>query len=227
MGKIFDIVLKIFKWPAAVYLILSVPALVKSFDYFDFFTFKFYALSSGILFYGVTILALGYDSCRNMQVISHELTHTVFAYLTFHDAGRIRLNPDGSGGSMMVKGGGNWLITLAPYFFPLLAFIYMLFMPTLLNISDKNWLVYAVFGYFVAYYWATVLDQVHPRQTDIIREGYIFSAIVIVAANLYTTGIMLAFNSKLWSGTEIYLKLVHKLNMQNWHKLLDMLSNQF
>ena len=117
------------------------------------------------------------------------------------------------------------MITLSPYFFPLFAFLYMLLMPALLNISGESWLVYAVFGYFIAYYWATVLDQVHPRQTDIMREGYIFSTIIIVAANLYTTGIILAFNSKLWNGIGIYLKLVHKLNVQYWHKVLDILLN--
>ena len=76
-------------------------------------------------------------------------------------------------------------------------------------------MVYAVYGYLIAYYWATVLEQVHPKQTDIIKEGYIFSMIFIVGANLYTTGMMLAFNSKLWAGIDVYLRLVMKLSIEN------------
>ena len=162
-----------------------------------------------------------------MQIISHELTHTFFAYLTFHDAGRIRLNPDGSGGSMVLKGQGNWLITLAPYFFPLFAFFYMIFMPWLLDISDNHWIVYGIFGYFIAYYWAAVLDQTHPKQTDIIKEGYWFSIIFIIGANLYMTGIMLAFTSKSWLGVKTYLQLITRLNLDNAQKICELIAQNF
>lgn len=227
MARYIDLILKTLKWPVALYLLLSIPALLHAFDYFNFKTYNFYALGAGIGFYVLTILFAGYNNCKTMQIISHELTHTFFAYLTFHDAGRIRLNPDGSGGSMILKGSGNWLITLAPYFFPLFAFSYMLLMPWLLQISNNHWLVYGIFGYFIAYYWATVLDQTHPKQTDIIKEGYCFSIIFIVGANLYTTGIMLAFNSKLWEGVDTYLRLVTKLNIENAEKLWTLIVQNF
>ena len=224
MARIIDLILKILKWPVAVFLLLSIPALLQSYDYFNFRNIKFYAMGAGVLFYVLTILMAGYNNCHTMQVVSHELTHIFFAHLTFHNAGRVRINPDGSGGSMIVKGGGNWLISLAPYFFPLFAFLYMLVMPTLLKISNESWMVYAVYGYFIAYYWATVLEQVHPKQTDIIKEGYIFSIIFIVGANLYTTGMMLAFNSKLWAGIDVYLRLVMKLNIETMRYFASLIS---
>lgn len=227
MARYIDYIFKIIKWPVALYLLLSIPALLRSFDYFNFASRNFYALAGGIGFYVLTILMAGYNNCKTMQIISHELTHTLFAYLTFHDAGRIRLNPDGSGGSMRFQGAGNWLITLSPYFFPLFAFFYMLIMPWLLRISGEHWLVYGIFGYLIAYYWATVLDQTHPKQTDIIKEGYWFSIILIIGANLYTTGIMLAFNSKLWEGVDIYLRLVTKLNIDNFNKLCELITQNF
>ena len=227
MARYIDLLLLCIKWPMAVFLLFSIPALIRSFDYFNFMTPTFYALGMGIVFYALTLIFAGYNNCHTMQIISHELTHTFFAYLTFHNAGRIRLNPDGSGGSMTLKGRGNWLITLAPYFFPLLAFFYMLLMPFLLKITAETWLVYGVFGYFIAYYWATLAEQVHPKQTDIEREGYIFSIIVIIAANLYTTGIMLAFASKLWQGVAIYLSLVMKLNMEYADKLIELIIQNF
>ena len=224
MVKSIDFILQLFKWPTALFLMLSIPALIKSFEYFDFMNIKFYAFAAGCGFYLFTIIAVGYNICHSMQVISHELTHTLFAFLTFHDAGRIRMNPDGSGGSMVVKGKGNWLITLSPYFFPLFSFLYMLIMPTALKMLNNNWLIYAVFGYLFVYYAATVLEQVHPKQTDIIKEGYLFSSMVIAGANLYVTGIILAFNSKLWEGVKIYILLIQKLNLElaeHWIKLIS------
>lgn len=216
--KIIDLLFKVVKWPVALFLLISVPALLQSYNYFEFNNIEFYAFAGGAVFYLATMIFAGYNISRTMQIISHELTHTLFAYLTFHDAGRIRVNPDDSGGEMIVKGGGNWLITLAPYFFPLFSFLYMLLMPGLVIASQNHFLVHAIFGYFFGYYWGTVLSQVHPQQTDIIKEGYLFSTIFIVGANLYVTGIILAFNSKQWDGVKEYLSLVWKLDIHYWLK---------
>ncbi|MGN0912197.1 MAG: hypothetical protein ACI4OE_02725, partial [Alphaproteobacteria bacterium] len=149
------------------------------------------------------------------------------AYLTLHIAGRIRLNPDGSGGSMQLNGHGNWLISLAPYFFPLFAFIYMLLMPSLLSVSGGNWLIYAILGYFLAYHWLVVLTQVHPQQTDLSQEGFIFSGIVIVGANLFSNGIILAFASKSWDGVFTFLQLVNKLNLEYAQKIYGLIADNF
>lgn len=215
MSKIIDFVINICKWPVALLLLTYVPALIMSFSYFNFNTIKFYAFGGGILFYGVMIVFSGYNICKSMQVISHELTHTFFAYLTLHNAGRIRLNPDGSGGSMSIHGKGNWIISLSPYFFPLFAVCYMLLMPEILKMFDNHWMVYCVFGFFVAYYWGTVISQVHPGQTDIIREGYVFSAIIIIGGNLLLTGILFSYTNKAWSGIEQYFRVVQRLHLQN------------
>lgn len=213
MSKVLDWVINALRWLAAMYLLLSVPALLEAYSYFNFFTLKFYALGVGILFFAFTLIAAGYNMRRSMQIIAHELTHSLFAFLTFHKVGRIRLNPDGSGGSMQLKGHGNWLITLAPYFFPLFAFFYMLVMPVLAEVFQSHLLLYAILGYFLAYYWSTVLSQVHVNQPDIIAEGYGFSAMVIVGANLYVTGMILAFCSQFWHGIGIFLALVNRLNL--------------
>lgn len=225
--KLVDLAFKLIKWPVALFLLISIPALLQSYNHFDFSTIKFYSFVGGAVLYLATMLFAGYNVSRTMQIISHELTHTLFAYLTFHDAGRIRINPDDSGGEMVVKGGGNWLITLAPYFFPLFSFLYMLLMPGLIIASGGHFLVHGIFGYFFGYYWGTVLSQVHPQQTDIIKEGYLFSTIFIIGANLYTTGIILAFNSKLWDGAKEYLRIVWKLDIHYWLKAAKLILQNF
>ena len=150
--KSIDFVFKLIKWPVALFLLVSIPALFQSYNYFELNTIKVWAFAGGAVFYLATMILAGQNISRTMQIISHELTHLMFAYLTFHDAGRVRVNPDDSGGEMSVKGGGNWLITLAPYFFPLFSFLYMLLMPGLVIISGGHFMVYAIFGYFFFYH---------------------------------------------------------------------------
>jgi len=224
MSKFVDFIINLCKWPVAIALLVYLPAFIQSYQYFNFHNIKFYAMAGGALFYLVTIFVAGYDTCASMQIISHELTHTVFAYLTFHNAGRIRVNPDGSGGSVAIRGSGNWIITLAPYFFPLFAAIYMLILPGILIMASGHWLVYSVLGYFVAYYWATVLSQVHAEQTDIIKEGYIFSGIIIVCLNIPVTGILFAFTNKSWAGVEQYLQIIQKLTVKNIEWVSDLIE---
>jgi hypothetical protein len=170
---------------------------------------------------------MGSQVRHQIQIIAHELTHTLFAILTLHFVKKIRLNPDGSGGSMQLSGHGNWLIVLAPYFFPLFAALYMLIMPFLLRVSDNHWLVYAVFGYFTAYYWETVLSQVHAEQSDIIRCGYVFSGIIIVCFNLFVTGSIFAFVRHSWQGLELYWQLIYKLAVEHYEWVQNLFSQYF
>jgi len=227
IAKILDVVINMMRWPCAIFILLSLPALLKSYGYFNFMTVKFYSLFAGAVFFLFTVLSGGYNMRKSMQIIAHELTHTVFALLTLHNVGRLRLNPDGSGGSMQHEGRGNWIITLTPYFFPLFAFLYMLVMPPLLQVCGKSWVLYAILGYFLAYYWEIVLSQTHREQTDIIKEGYLFSGIIIVGANLYVTGCIFAFAGKLWKGTEIYSRLVWQLNVENYNTLRSLITPYF
>lgn len=224
MGRICDFIINALRWPVAILLLLNIPAFAMGLTHINFYSLKFYAFGAGVAFYVITALMSGADIRSSMQILSHELTHALFAYLTFHWVGRIRLNPDDSGGSMSLRGRGNWLISLSPYFFPLFTFLYMMIMPSLLEIFEgttEKMLIYAILGYFAAYYWATVLSQVHGGQTDIINEGFLFSAIVIISGNLFVNGIIFAFCSKLWNGVNTYGNILLHLNLQ----YVDMLKN--
>lgn len=223
MGKFADYIINAVRWPVAVLLVCLMPSVLLAYRYINFHAPHFYALGCGVVFFCFSAMASGYNIRHAMQIIAHEFTHALFALLTFHFVGKIRLNPDESGGSMMLKGRGNWLITLSPYFFPLPAFIYMLIMPMFINevsITAK-FLSYCILGYFLAYYWSTVLSQVHKEQADIIKEGYFFSSIIIVCGNLLITTMIFAYCSKLWHGVVIYFDLLYKLNV----KILEYLSS--
>ena len=49
--------------------------------------------------------------------LEHEITHALFAIVTFHRVTGLRATAF-RGGQVRFVGEGNWLITVAPYFFP-------------------------------------------------------------------------------------------------------------
>ena len=227
MNKIIDGLINLCRWPVALICLCFLPALIESYRHFNFYCKEFYCFGAGVAFFWIVALCVGSQVRHQIQIIAHELTHTLFAILTLHFVKKIRLNPDGSGGSMQLSGHGNWLIILAPYFFPLFAFFYMLIMPFLLRVSDNHWLVYAVFGYFTAYYWETVLSQVHAEQSDIIRCGYVFSGIIIVCFNLFVTGSIFAFVRHSWQGIELYWQLIYKLAVEHYAWVQNLFGQYF
>lgn len=61
---------------------------------------------------------------RWFAILEHELTHTIFAFLSFNKI--VELRASIVGGHMAFLGGkskGNWLITISPYFFPTMAIL--------------------------------------------------------------------------------------------------------
>jgi len=105
--------------------------------------------------------------------IEHELTHTLFALLTFHKIVDFKAT-DSFGGHMQFSGigGGNWLITIAPYFFPtfsmiIVGFIYLAqsqYYPTLI----------ALLGYSIIYHIHSTYIEISIQQPDIQEVGLVF-----------------------------------------------------
>lgn len=220
MRHIIDNVLEFLKWPIAFIFFLSLPALFESlsFRYFKYASMPYFVLGAGILFFFISRTIADKSVRTSMQIIAHEFTHAFFALITFHKVNKISLNPDDSGGHMAFKGKGNWLITISPYFFPFLAFVYMIgvsiyvkFFPLNLTIS---YILTGFLGYFLGYHFDTVGSQIHDKQTDLSKVGYPFCVMFLPSANLWILGSILAFNSKGWAGIAAYNKLVFSLNVQ-------------
>lgn len=212
MSKFLDNIINLFKWPIAVYMLVSLPALFSSIDFFNFGNFKFLACGAGFFMYFIARTMADSSVKTSMQIIAHELTHTFFALLTFHKIEHIRLNPDDSGGEMGFKGDGNWLIIIAPYFFPLFGLCYMLIM----TFFPNNLVFNGILGYFLGYHTDTVGSQIHDKQTDLPKVTYKFCWMFLPGANLWIIGSFLAFNSRGWEGVTIYFDLINRLNLQNF-----------
>ncbi len=229
MNKILDKMIELFKWPIALISVLSVPALIESFspDYFNYKTWKYVAMGAGFIMFFVSRTMADSSIKTSMQITAHELTHAFFAIITFHKVKHIRVAEDNSGGQMAFEGEGNWLITIAPYFFPLLAFGYAIAVTiyqSWFGINNSIALILSGFlGYFLAYHIDTVVSQIHEKQTDLPKVSYTFCFLFLPGANLWAIGSILAFNSAGWSAIGKYSDLICKLNGNNWAYVKNML----
>ena len=121
-----------------------------------------------------------------IYVFGHELTHALWTWLFM---GRVKKFKVTSEGGHVVTTRINFLIVLAPYFFPVyVALVILIF---LAGDSIWNWTVYRMWFHFLigaayAFHVTLTWHILQTRQTDITSQGYLFSAVVIFLGNLTT-----------------------------------------
>lgn len=118
-----------------------------------------------------------------VYVFGHELTHALWAWLF---GGRVRKFKASSQGGHVVVTKSNFLIALAPYFFPLYALIVAAFF--YLGSCFWNWRPFRVWFHLllgVAYGFHVTLTAhvLKSQQSDIASQGYLFSAVIIFLGN--------------------------------------------
>ncbi len=227
MHAFVDKILELLKWPTAVYMLLSTPAFLQSLAYFQFTNLRYVVLIAGFFLFYISRSMMDGSVKTNMEISAHEITHAFFALLTLHRVKSIRVDPDNSGGNMAFEGEGNWLIIIAPYFFPLFGFFAMVGISLYTAFAPTNLLLNGILGYFIGYHLDVVSSQIHEKQTDLPKVGYKFCAVFLPGANLWTVGSMLAFNSRSWEGVWLYQKLIAHLNAGNLQWVLNFLKNLF
>ena len=119
-----------------------------------------------------------------IYVFGHELTHAVWTWVF---GGQVKGFKVGSSGGHVVVTKNNFLIALAPYFFPLyVALIVLVFWA-----GDLIWgwgryaawfhlLIGGAYAFHVTLTWHIL----RTRQTDITQQGYLFSAVIIFLGNI-------------------------------------------
>ena len=119
-----------------------------------------------------------------IYVLGHELTHAVWAWLFGGQVKKIKVTS--SGGHVLITK-TNFLIALAPYFFPLYAVLVI----TVFVIGHLiwNWHQYlALFdlllGAAYAFHITLTAHILKTQQSDITDQGYLFSAVVIFLGNI-------------------------------------------
>lgn len=119
-----------------------------------------------------------------LYVFGHELTHVLWTWLC---GGRVKKFKIGAEGGHVVVTKNNFLIALAPYFFPLYAVLTVLcFAIGHLIWGWQQLLVWFHFLLGAAYCFHVTLTAhiLQTRQSDITSQGYVFSFVIIFLGNV-------------------------------------------
>ena len=187
MSSTIDSILAFLKWPVAVVAVLLVPgSLLAAFEVvsrsFENPWPVIYLMAGSAMY----LLAWKVIFKRAIwgtwfSTLEHEITHAIFALLTFHWVTGLRTTYN-QGGSMSYTGKGNWLITISPYFFPTFS-VLLLLLFGLISEEDHIYVSLAL-GVSVCYHMISTFREFHPRQTDLQKVGFIFAYLFLPVANL-------------------------------------------
>lgn len=119
-----------------------------------------------------------------IYVLGHELTHALWTWLFGGEVKRMKVS---SKGGHVVISKTNFLISLAPYFFPLYAVIVV--GAFALGNLIWNWHGYLVWfhlcvGAAYAFHVTLTFHTLKTQQSDITSQGYLFSAVAIFLGNV-------------------------------------------
>ena len=123
-------------------------------------------------------------------VLGHELTHAIWALMMGARVGGLKVKK--TGGQVRTSK-VNWLIALAPYFFPFYAmlFIGLFFLAyAIWNLSAYLWVLFFLVGLGWSFHVTfTLMMLLTVKQPDIESQGVLFSVVVIYCMNLLTMAI--------------------------------------
>lgn len=119
-----------------------------------------------------------------IYVFGHELTHALWAWLF---GGRLKKMKVSSKGGHVIITKTNFLITLAPYFFPLYAVIVI----AIFALGHWIWGWERLFVFFnlllgaaYAFHVTLTIHALQTQQSDITSQGYLFSGVIIFLGNV-------------------------------------------
>jgi hypothetical protein len=118
-----------------------------------------------------------------VYVVGHELTHAVWTWMM---GGQVKRFKASSRGGHVVVTKTNFLIALAPYFFPLYALLVVAVF--LVGHWALGWRGHGVWfhlllGAAYAFHVTLTFHVLKNTQSDITEQGYLFSAVIIFLGN--------------------------------------------
>ena len=184
------------KWPVAVAsVVLLLPSLQQSFGLLKSMASTpqpmLPFLGGAAVYFTLWRLFIRFWRTTLLSTLEHELTHALFAVVTLHRVVGLRTSWN-SGGHLKFVGRGNWLITVAPYFFPTICFVLILFAALIPALQSP--VVDALIGAAFAYHVTSTMRETHPGQTDLQASGFLFCFAFLPTANLISNGLVLAYS---------------------------------
>lgn len=134
------------------------------------------------------------------MTFEHELTHNIWAMLTFNKPTGFHVNQDGSG-LFQFEMGSNYsriFITLAPYFFPTSCMIWLLFYEFFK--PEYHFIYFSLMGIFFGYQFFRIQDDFGSHQTDIQKFGMLISLLFIIPMYIIFFGAIVSLTINGWQG---------------------------
>ena len=149
-----------------------------------------------------------------IYVFGHELTHAVWTWAFGGQVKRLKATSDGG---HVITTKNNFVIALAPYFFPFYAVVLVL----VFFIGDLLWewrraylawfhlLLGAAYAFHVTLTW----EILKTRQSDITSQGRLFSAVIIFLGNaiVLVVGIPLLTGQSLFQSLGLWMHCNHRI----------------
>jgi hypothetical protein len=223
IARVLDRVIGLLKWPVAIVSLVLAPGLL----YALYFVLRGVASASGSCLpcllgagaYSLFWMSLGKRRLGFWSTVEHELTHALFAWATFHRVVGFGATMRG-GGHLRYTGRGNWLIAIAPYFFPTLSLLAIV----ILTLVPGHHLEIGgfVLGATIAYHVWSTWSETHRHQSDLREVGWLFSIVFLIATNAFVLGLLIAYACGQRSLTG-HLEHVHGPSVAFFHWLVHLL----
>ena len=136
------------------------------------------------------------------STFEHELTHLLVGLLFLKKP--VGFKATSQEGGVVTLYGGNFVITLAPYFLPTLSF---LLLPLYLVIQPTFYpYFFGILGFLTSYHILSTLQEFRYTQPDIQKAGPVFSTFFLIFSNLLFYGMILMFLDRRFTGIGQFLK---------------------
>src|SRR5438874_1961129 len=150
---------------------------------------EFWFFSLGVILWLIAFVGLPRPVL--VYVFAHEVTHVLWVWLMGGRVSKFRVSGDGG---HIVTNRTNFLIALAPYFFPLYSLLTIVIYgiaSLFMNVAPYGQLLYALVGITWAFHLTFTCWMVPKNQTDLRDHGTFFSLVVIYLMNLALLSVML------------------------------------
>ena len=195
MLKIFRAILGILLLPICIVITISIADIIKALEPSAALSDMPIALAllAGFLLWIIIYYIL--PRPVRTYIIAHELTHALWATVMGADVSDIKIKEDH--GSVTLSE-NNFLITLAPYFFPLYTVITIIIYyicSIFFDVQQYTLIWLGLVGLTWGFHFTFTLGTLMQHQTDIQMYGYIFSYTFIYILNALGIGLWIVLVS--------------------------------
>jgi hypothetical protein len=184
MRDVLNQTISLLKWPVALaMLVVLLPASVTLLRVLWQMAQQpqgWWPLGAGLLAYALLwLLRLRHAQTGHwLYTLEHEFTHALFAVLTLNRV--TDLNAQRGTGHLAYEGRGNWLISLAPYFFPTFCVLPLLGLQFAVR-GAQPWLL-GLLGFALGMHLHGSAIETHWHQPDLQRHGRLPSWCILPGA---------------------------------------------